>query len=176
MRPLLRERPGDRPPEPARRAGDESRSTLKFAHRRVITRSCRCPPASAGSSSVLVADVAGSTAIGERLGPERSKFLFDELVTLMRREVERYGGTVAQLTGDGLIVLFGAPVAQEDDSVRAVRAALALRQAVARYAAEIGPAYDIELSARVAVNTGPGRDPGAVTHPRKCSTTRSATP
>src|SRR5437867_8899702 len=43
--------------------------------------------------SVLVADVAGSTAISERLGPERSKFLFDEIVRLMREEVERFGGT-----------------------------------------------------------------------------------
>lgn len=105
--------------------------------------------------SALVADVAGSTAIGERLGPERSKFLFDEVVRLMREEVERFGGTVAQLTGDGVLALFGAPVAHQDDAVRAVRAALALRESIARYAAEIGPAYGIELAARVAVNTGP---------------------
>jgi ABC-type transport system substrate-binding protein/class 3 adenylate cyclase len=105
--------------------------------------------------SALVADVAGSTAIGERLGPERSKFLLDEVVRLMREEVERFGGTVAQLTGDGVLALFGAPVAHQDDAVRAVRAALALRESIARYAAEIAPAYGIELAARVAVNTGP---------------------
>ena len=58
--------------------------------------------------SVLVADVAGSTTIAERLGPERSKFLFDEVIRLMTEQVQRYGGTVAQLTGDGLIALFGA--------------------------------------------------------------------
>ena len=61
--------------------------------------------------SVLVVDVADSTGIAERLGPERSKFLFDEVVTLMREEVERFGGTVAQLTGDGVLALFGAPSA-----------------------------------------------------------------
>jgi ABC-type transport system substrate-binding protein/class 3 adenylate cyclase len=105
--------------------------------------------------SALVADVAGSTAIGERLGPERSKFLFDEVVLLMREEVERFGGTVAQLTGDGVLALFGAPTAHEDDSERAVRAALALRDSLARYATEVAPAYGIELTARVAVNTGP---------------------
>ena len=105
--------------------------------------------------SVLVADVVGSTAIGERLGPERSKFLFDEVVRLMREEVERFGGTVAQLTGDGVLALFGAPVAHEDDAERAVRAALAVQEALSRYSAEIGPAYEIELAARVAVNTGP---------------------
>ena len=71
--------------------------------------------------SVLVADVAGSTSIAEQLGPERSKFLFDDVVRLMREEVERFGGTVAQLTGDGVLALFGTPVAHEDDSERAVR-------------------------------------------------------
>lgn len=105
--------------------------------------------------SVLVVDVADSTAIAERLGPERSKFLFDELVGVMREEVERFGGTVAQLTGDGTLALFGAPIAHEDDSERAVRAALAIRDAVGRYAQQVGPAYDIELRVRAAVNTGP---------------------
>ena len=49
----------------------------------------------------------------------------------MREEVERFGGTVAQLTGDGVLALFGAPVAHEDDSERAVRAALAIHEAIA---------------------------------------------
>ena len=104
--------------------------------------------------SVLVADVAGSTSIAEKLGPERSKFLFDEVVALMREEVERFGGTVAQLTGDGVLALFGAPTAHEDDSERAVRAALALHGSLARYAAEVAPA-PIGIQAGVAVNTGP---------------------
>jgi ABC-type transport system substrate-binding protein/class 3 adenylate cyclase len=105
--------------------------------------------------AVLVADVAGSTSIAEQLGPERSKFLFDDVVRLMREEVERFGGTVAQLTGDGVLALFGAPTAHEDDSERAVRAALAIREALDRYAADIAEAYSVELAARVAVNTGP---------------------
>jgi ABC-type transport system substrate-binding protein/class 3 adenylate cyclase len=105
--------------------------------------------------SVLMADIAGSTAIGERLGPERSKFLFDEVMRLMTAEVERYEGTVAQLLGDGLLAMFGAPVAHEDDSERAVRAGLAIQRALAAYAVEVREAYDIELGARIAVNTGP---------------------
>jgi ABC-type transport system substrate-binding protein/class 3 adenylate cyclase len=105
--------------------------------------------------SVLVADVAGSTEIGEKLGPDRSKFLFDEIARLMRDEVRRFEGTVAQLTGDGLLALFGAPTAHEDDSERAVRTAFALQDAVSAYAAEVNEAYGIELAARVAVNTGP---------------------
>ena len=105
--------------------------------------------------SVLVADVADSTPIGEKLGPERSKFLFDEVVRLMREEVERFGGIVAQLTGDGVLALFGAPVAHEDDSERAVRAAFAIHEAVARYGTEVASAYGFDLRVRVAVNTGP---------------------
>ncbi len=105
--------------------------------------------------AVLMADVAGSTAIGEQLGPERSKFLFDEVVRLMAEQVERYDGTVAQLLGDGLLAVFGAPVAHEDDSERAVRAGLALQRALAAYSRDVDEAYGIELRARVAVNTGP---------------------
>jgi len=55
--------------------------------------------------AILIADIAESTEIGERLGPERSKFLFDEVVRLMSEQVERFGGTVAQLTGDGLFAV-----------------------------------------------------------------------
>src|SRR5215210_3569664 len=104
--------------------------------------------------AVLIADVADSTSIGERLGPERSKILFDEIVRLMGEEVERFGGTVAQLTGDGLFAVFGAPVAHEDDSERAVRAARSIQAALGRYGREVEEAYGIKLAGRVGVNTG----------------------
>jgi class 3 adenylate cyclase len=51
--------------------------------------------------SVLLADIAGSTTIADQLGVERSKFLFDEVVRLIAGEIKRFGGTVAQLSGDG---------------------------------------------------------------------------
>ncbi len=73
----------------------------------------------------------------------------------MREEIETLGGTVAQLTGDGVLALFGAPTAHEDDPARAVRAALAVRRAIASYSEQVAPAYGIELVVRVAVNTGP---------------------
>src|SRR5919206_1888198 len=91
--------------------------------------------------AALFADVADSTTIAEQLGPDRSKFLFDEVVGLMAEQVRSFGGTVAQLTGDGLFAVFGAPVAHEDDSVRAVRAARAIHQGLARYAGEVAEAY-----------------------------------
>ena len=118
--------------------------------------------------SVLVADMAGSTPIAEALGPERSKFLMDEVVRIMTTQVRRFDGTVAQLVGDEILALFGAPLAHEDDSERAVRAALAIQRALARYAEEVEAAYGVRLAARVGVNTGPvvvateGEDDGAV--------------
>jgi ABC-type transport system substrate-binding protein/class 3 adenylate cyclase len=105
--------------------------------------------------SVLLADIADSTAIGERLGPERSKFLFDEVVRLIAGEVKRFGGTVAQFTGDGLYALFGVPSAHDDDAERAVRAALAVQEAIAAYADDMAEAYHVDLFARIGINTGP---------------------
>lgn len=105
--------------------------------------------------TVLMADVVGSTTIGEQLGPERSKFLFDEILRLIADEVEQFGGTVAQLTGDGLFAVFGAPDAHEDDSERAVRAALAAQKTLADYAGEVAEAYGVALAARFGINTGP---------------------
>ncbi|HEX2111798.1 MAG TPA: ABC transporter substrate-binding protein [Gaiellaceae bacterium] len=105
--------------------------------------------------SVLIADVVNSTGIAERLGPERSKFLMDEVLRIMTEHVERYAGTVAQRAGDEIFAVFGAPVAHEDDSERAVRAALAIQRAIARYAGEVRDAYGVDLAVRVGVNTGP---------------------
>jgi ABC-type transport system substrate-binding protein/class 3 adenylate cyclase len=105
--------------------------------------------------SVLIADLVGSTKIGEKLGSERTKLLIDEVIRIMAEQVRRYDGTVAQLRGDELYSIFGAPVAHEDDSERAVRAGLAIQRAVARYAEEVRAAYGIELTVRIGINTGP---------------------
>src|SRR5687768_18483386 len=87
--------------------------------------------------SVLIADVVNSTGISERLGPERSKFLLDEVQRIMTAQIRRYDGTVVQRVGDEIFAVFGAPVAHEDDGERAVRAALSLQRAIARYAEEV---------------------------------------
>ncbi len=105
--------------------------------------------------TALIADVVGSTAIGEKLGPERSKLLIDEVMRLMAEQVRRYEGTVAQLVGDEMLAFFGAPVSHEDDSERAVRAAISIQRAVAAYAQEVEEAYGIELAVRIGINTGP---------------------
>src|SRR2546426_12212002 len=90
--------------------------------------------------SVLLVDIAGSTAIAEKLGPERSKFLFDEVVRLLASEVKRFGGIVAQFTRDGLYALFGVPNAHQDDAERAVRAALGVETGAVGHGKEAGEA------------------------------------
>ena len=105
--------------------------------------------------SVLVADVVDSTAIGEKLGPERSKFLIDEVMRIMSEQVRRFDGTVAQLVGDEMLAFFGVPVSHEDDAERALRAALAIQRALAQYSQEVEAAYGVPLSVRIGVNTGP---------------------
>ena len=105
--------------------------------------------------TVLFADIVGSTAIGERLGPERFTLLVGEVMRVMSAEVERFDGTVVQYVGDELYAVFGAPVAHEDDSQRAVLSALAIQRALGEYAADVRAAYDVDLAVRIAINTGP---------------------
>src|SRR6476619_436736 len=73
---------------------------------------------------------------------------------LMLGEVHRYEGTVNQFLGDGIMALFGAPIAHEDHAQRAVHAALGIRGALAGYRAELREARDIEFQVRQGLNTG----------------------
>src|SRR5438876_5896736 len=77
--------------------------------------------------TVLFADLVGFTARAEQLDPEDVKAILRPYHDRLRRELERFGGTVEKFIGDAVMALFGAPVAHEDDPERAVRAALAIR-------------------------------------------------
>ena len=68
--------------------------------------------------TVLFADLCGSTGQISRIDPEEAQIFLDRALQLMVQAVEAYGGTVMQLLGDGLLALFGAPIAQEDDALR----------------------------------------------------------
>jgi ABC-type transport system substrate-binding protein/class 3 adenylate cyclase len=105
--------------------------------------------------TVVFADVVGSTVISESLGPERFTLLMEEVMRIMSADVERFEGTVVQFIGDELYAVFGAPLSHEDDSERAVRAALAIQRSLERYADDIEAAYGIDLAVRIAINTGP---------------------
>jgi class 3 adenylate cyclase len=104
----------------------------------------------------LFADIVGSTALGERLGPDEVKALVGEFVTRMSRAVEEYGGVVQAYMGDGICAYFGVPIAHEDDPERAARAALRIVGVAAGYATEVESAWGITgFNVRVGLNSGP---------------------
>jgi class 3 adenylate cyclase len=87
--------------------------------------------------TTLFADLVGSTPLGERLEPEEVKLVVGEAVARIVLEVERFGGRVKDLAGDGVLAFFGAPVTYEDDAERAVRAGLRIVDEMAAYAGEV---------------------------------------
>ena len=101
--------------------------------------------------TVLFADLVGFTSRAEQLDPEDVRAMLSPYYAMLRTELERRGGTVEKFIGDAVMALFGAPTAHEDDPERAVRAALAIRDAISE------PGEDdpgLELQVRIAVNTG----------------------
>jgi class 3 adenylate cyclase len=106
--------------------------------------------------TALAADVVGSTPLVERLDPEEVRLLLGELIGRFARAAESLGGTVKDIAGDGLMALFGAPAAHEDDAERAVLAGLQIVEDVRAYAGEVARAWDVAgLAVRVGVHTGP---------------------
>lgn len=104
--------------------------------------------------TVLFCDLVGSTAIAEGLDPEEYRDLLEEYMALAFREIYAVEGIVNTLAGDGLMALFGAPIAHEDAPHRAVRAALAIRDALVAFNAARGPKA-LELQVRIGIHTGP---------------------
>ena len=104
--------------------------------------------------TVLFVDVSGFTSLSERLDPEDVHSLMIRAFELMLAEVHRYEGTVNQFLGDGIMALFGAPIAHEDHAQRAVHAALGIRQALEGYQAELQRRQGISFQVRQGLNTG----------------------
>src|ERR1700737_2021676 len=104
--------------------------------------------------TALFADIKGSTELMRDLDPEEARAIVDPVLQLMMEAVHRYGGYVAQSTGDGIFALFGAPIAHEDHPQRALHAALAMQKELRRYADRLRAEGKISVEARVGVNTG----------------------
>jgi class 3 adenylate cyclase/tetratricopeptide (TPR) repeat protein len=104
--------------------------------------------------TVLFADLKGSMELLADRDPEEARQLLDPVLERMMEAVHRYEGTVNQVMGDGIMALFGAPLAHEDHAVRACYAALAMQTALRRYAEEVRRSHGLEMQARVGLNSG----------------------
>src|SRR3954452_1199391 len=121
----------------ARRAGEASDDRQE---RRVVT--------------ILFADLAGSTSLGERLDPEDVRALQSSLFGLINDEVERFGGLTEKFVGDAVLAVFGIPRVHEDDAERAVRAALATQARFVTFRERVQARFGGEVGLRIGVNTG----------------------
>ncbi|MGB6209109.1 ATP-binding protein [Mycobacterium sp.] len=104
--------------------------------------------------TILFADVVHSMDIAVAVGTERLREIMTELVTRASVVVQRYGGTVDKFTGDGIMAVFGAPVALEDHALRACLAALGIQEETIRLATEVEDRDGVDLRLRVGLNSG----------------------
>jgi class 3 adenylate cyclase len=104
--------------------------------------------------TVLFADLKGSTELIRDLDPEAAQRLLDPALQRMMAAIHRYEGTVNQVLGDGIMALFGAPVAHEDHAARACYAALAMQDALRRYADEVRRTHGLPVQMRVGLHAG----------------------
>src|SRR3954469_3318579 len=104
--------------------------------------------------TVLFADLKGSMELLADRDPEDARAILDPVLERMMGAVHRYEGTVNQVMGDGIMALFGAPIAHEDHAVRACYAALAMQTTVQQYAAEVQRTHGVPIQIRVGVNAG----------------------
>jgi class 3 adenylate cyclase len=106
--------------------------------------------------TALFADLVGSTSLGERLEPEELKLVVGDAVGRIVGAVEAFGGTIKDLAGDGVLALFGAPVAHEDDPERALLAGLRIVEEIGEFADEVRRSWGIDgFGVRVGVESGP---------------------
>lgn len=118
-----------------------------MADRRVLGENCGVPAEERKLSTVLFADLVGSTALAGDQDPERVRLMLDRFYDAMAAEVERAGGTVEKFVGDAVMAAFGAPIAHEDDAERALHAALGMQRRLAEL-------FGDQLALRIGVNTG----------------------
>jgi len=135
--------------------GTEPRQGARFCDACGTPLTLVAEPAEYKQVTVLFADVVRSMDIAASLGPERLREVMTELVEQSVAVVQRYGGIVDKFTGDGIMALFGAPIALEDHAFRACLAAMDIQQDAQRLAVEVGRRDGIDLRVRVGLNSGP---------------------
>jgi class 3 adenylate cyclase len=137
-----------------RTCGTEPLENARFCHR------CGSPVAELATNAeykqvtVLFADVVHSMDIAAAVDPERLREIMTDVVNRSTAVVKRYGGTLSQFTGDGIMAVFGAPVTLEDHAVRACLAALGIQEETDGLAAEVNVHDGVDLALRVGLNSG----------------------
>ena len=139
-------------PLPSRFASPESYTPTHLAEKILSSRSEL--EGERKQVTVLFADLKGSMELLADRDPEEARQLLDPVLERMMEAVHRYEGTVNQVMGDGIMALFGAPMAHEDHAVRACYAALAMQEAVKRYAEEMQRSHGVPVQIRVGLNAG----------------------
>ncbi len=132
-------------------------ATLPYTPRHLVEKTLGSRAALEGERklvTVLFADVKDSMGLAEQLDPEEWHRLLDRFFHILADGVHRFEGTVNQYTGDGIMALFGAPVAHEDHAERACWAALHLRDEVRRYADELRTSHGLSFAVRMGLNSG----------------------
>ena len=112
------------------------------------------PTESRRTVTVLFCDIVTSTELATRLDPEAYRRVIGAYFKAARDAIERHGGLVEKFVGDAVMALFGVPELHEDDALRAVRAAVDVRAAVARVSEEVASDWDARLAVRIAINSG----------------------
>ena len=105
--------------------------------------------------TVLFADVANFTGVSETLDPEEIHQIMDGCFTILMKEIHNVEGTINQFTGDGVMALFGAPLAHEDHAQRACQAAIAIQKSLIDYSSMIEQQFGIDFKLRLGLNSGP---------------------
>jgi class 3 adenylate cyclase len=139
--------------EPSRKFGSPETYTPKHLAEKTLT-SRSALEGERKQVTVLFADLKGSLELLADRDPEEAGKILDPVVERMMEAVHRYEGTVNQVMGDGIMALFGAPVAHEDHAVRACYAALRMQDSVKRYAEGVRRTEGIPIHIRVGLNSG----------------------
>ena len=137
--------------------GYTQRSPLNYTPQFLLDKVLKTRSSMAGERkmvTVLFADVAGFTTISETLDPEDVHDIMDGCFEILGQEIHTVGGTINQYTGDGVMALFGAPIAYEDHPHRACHAALRIQHRMADYSQNIKQHYDVQFQLRIGINTG----------------------
>jgi class 3 adenylate cyclase/tetratricopeptide (TPR) repeat protein len=143
------------PPEPApteRFASPQSYTPKHLAEKILSTRSA--VEGERKQVSVMFTDVSGFTAMSERLDPEEVHGIMDRCFEIVLAAVHRYEGTINQFLGDGVMALFGAPIAHEDHAHRSLSAALAIQRELQPVREDVRRVHGIEFRLRIGINTG----------------------